>query len=114
MTARRSAPGGTTFGTFRYTSIGAVGSGPCLGRLCTQQHAEQVARLVRSGDNVEVPVKPGTPQPVADVTKRGEILDREADAVEQGDLAGVAAAGRPFRGKPPEIARVNICHHLRE
>lgn len=59
-----------------------------------QQHAEQIARLVRVCQQIEPVIEVGRSDLVAHVAQGREILDREADRVEHGDLPFVPAPGR--------------------
>ncbi len=68
-----------------------------------QQHAVEIARLVGVGQEIQLLVKAIRRQLVAQVTQRGEILDREADAVEQGDLPIAFAALRLAGNDAPEF-----------
>ncbi len=65
------------------------------------QHAEQVARVVRIGEEVEVLVMGMLGQEVAHGAERGKVLDREADRVEHRDLA---------RARPPGAAPASTRH----
>lgn len=56
------------------------------------QHSEKIARVIRVGQQVELLIKAGAFQLIADIAQGREILGCEADAVEQGDLGGIAAA----------------------
>jgi len=47
-----------------------------------QQHAEEVARVVRIGNNIELLEVVRAFQLLAHIAQGGEILDRKADAVE--------------------------------
>src|SRR5574337_492162 len=88
-----------------WTSTGLI-------RLRPQKHAVKVARIVGVGEEVEVDVGAGALELVPDVTKRREILDGEADAVEQRDLPLVHAPRRTAGEHLPELGHWIIAVEL--
>src|SRR3546814_18140917 len=55
------------------------------------QHADQVARIVGVGEHVDRLKEVAAFDLGMNITQRRKILDRETDAVEQGDLARIIA-----------------------
>src|SRR3546814_9596960 len=49
---------------------------------------------------------------LGEIAQRREILDREADRIEQGHLVAMAAAGRLARDDAPQLGRGEIGGHL--
>ena len=61
--------------------------------LCSLQHPEQVARIVRVGDHVELSEEWGAFDRFRYVTQGAEIFDGKAHTVEQGNLPVICAPG---------------------
>ena len=75
----------------------------------THQHAEEVARIVRVRDQIEIDIGASLADALVDVAQRRKILDGEADRVEQRDLAGVGAAlCRPGDDLPELLDRMIV------
>ncbi len=51
-----------------------------------QQHAEQVAQLIEVGQHIQPAIEVRRPDPITHVAQGREVLDREANGVEHGDL----------------------------
>ncbi len=50
------------------------------------QHAEQITRIIGIGDHIQILIEITILQLVVHIAQGGKILDRETDAVKQGDL----------------------------
>ncbi len=56
-----------------------------------QDHAEQIARIIRVGDHVKVVIKPGFLHLFKHIAQGAKVFDGKAHAVEQGDLPRIGA-----------------------
>jgi hypothetical protein len=78
----------------------------------TQQHAEQVSRIVGIGEQIEVCVIGPFRKLTPDVAEGREVLHREPARVEQGDLARVLSSGGPSRDHLPQLGHGMIVRKL--